>query len=100
MSETVRTFVELAFAVAVIVMWIRDQRKDAPRVRAWLVADGVRKLRERAEATESDARSSSTGGYRDAVLPGNVEQRSGVFERMRARRRAKQMLEMERRAGL
>jgi len=96
MNETVRFVVEVAVVVVAAFVWLRDQRKDAPRVRSWMIADGMRKLRERAEAADVTHVDSEPRGYRNAALPTIVETRTGFLAKMRARRRAKQMLEIER----
>ena len=98
MSAEARAVFLVVFAIVVLTVWIRDLRKDTPRVQAWLVADGMRKLRERAEAAERSNVEAQPCGYREAPLAANVEAPAGFFARMKARRRAKQMLAMEREA--
>jgi hypothetical protein len=96
MNDTIRFVVEVAVVAVAIVVWIRDWRRDAPRVHSWMIADGMRKIRDRVEAADAKPEPGAQRGYRDAVISPVVEDKSGFFERLRARRRAKQMLELER----
>lgn len=89
---------ELAIFVVTIVLFVRDWRKEAPSARASAIAREMRKLRERAEVAADVAPTRSEAyGYRDVAVPEIIEPQPGFFARMRARRRAKQMLAMERR---
>jgi hypothetical protein len=62
-----------------------------------MIANGMRKLRERADVADAPERGEPCG-YRDAAIAVGVEHRPGFFARLKGWRRAKQMLELERRA--
>jgi len=96
--EYVKTCFELACFAYVVYSWTRSIAKAQRQAAAWQVADGVRKLREKAEAMDAQpAHPSETNGYRSAALREEKIVKTSWLDRARRQWRAKQEIAMERR---
>jgi hypothetical protein len=88
----------IVILVAGACWFVTDWKKGAEEARRMYVADGIRKLRERAEAIETEnALPTEFTGYRAPAVCAEIEDRPGFVARMRARHRARQQLAMEKR---
>jgi hypothetical protein len=96
--DVLRVLVWIAVGIFVLYCTVRDIASERKLVESWKIAHAVRKLEEKARApTQASEPTIEALDYRTARREVTPIVRATWLERVRARWRAKQQLEMERR---